>query len=269
MSSVQHTNTDLHVPKIFWVYSITKYERLLFSTYISATNGICSELSYRDRFFNNKYTLPAKSCEDDINTVLLGHWRIGSLGSTPLLGRCYPLPDQELACGLYPPTLRHTTQLSVSGLWFITYSCCQRRYEQIWNLLLMVQGTFMPRYILLFSVGNGAMNALQRYNELLRHIGNGAMNSSAILVMIQWTSPRYWKLPDDDACNDVETRANTPAALQREWGTSVQPLKKFTDKSDAYPYGTLNFFVGGGGGAQIFVQTSPPLSFNKHLFNLI
>jgi hypothetical protein len=60
---------------------------------------------------------------------------------------------------------------------------------------------------LLFSVGNDAMNApryWQRRNELLYDFGNDAMNSSEM------------------------------AALQREWGTSVQPLKKPTQVRDEF-----------------------------------
>jgi hypothetical protein len=37
-------------------------------------------------------------------------------------------------------------------------------------------------------------------------------------------------------CSDVETSLNTLAALQREWESPIQPLKKPTDKSAAYPY---------------------------------
>jgi hypothetical protein len=59
----------------------------------------------------------------------------------------------------------------------------------------------------------------------LLNIGNGATNA-----------PQCWHLRD-------ETSANTLVAIQREWrewGTSVQPLKK-TDKylSAAYPYGAI------------------------------
>jgi hypothetical protein len=44
----------------------------------------------------------------------------------------------------------------------------------------------------------------------------------------------------DDACCDIETSANTLAALQREWGSSVQPMKKHTDENAAYAYGVMN-----------------------------
>jgi hypothetical protein len=47
-----------------------------------------------------------------------------------------------------------------SSLLFTTYSCCQQRYEQLWNLFPMVQGTFKT-IMLLFSVGNGTLNALR------------------------------------------------------------------------------------------------------------
>ncbi len=39
----------------------------------------------------------------------------------------------------------------------------------------------------------------------------------------------------------IETSANTVAALQREWASLVQLLKKTTDKNASYPYGTMNF----------------------------
>jgi hypothetical protein len=70
------------------------------------------------------------------------------------------------------------------------------------------------------------------------------------------------------------------AALQREWGNSVQPLKKLT--MVAYPYGTIIFISALGihfrianscrrwhfnfkglsqdGGQTIFLKTSPPHS---------
>ncbi len=42
--------------------------------------------------------------------------------------------------------------------------------------------------------------------------------------------PRYWQWLNEPCammrCSDVGTSANTLAALQREWGNSVQPLKK-------------------------------------------
>ncbi len=50
------------------------------------------------------------------------------------------------------------------------------RYEQIWNLSKWRNEDFNPR-MLLFSVGNGAMNA--------PHMANVAMNSSAILATAQ------------------------------------------------------------------------------------
>ncbi len=44
--------------------------------------------------------------------------------------------------------------------------------------------------------------------------------------------PRYWQWLNEPCammrCSDVGTSANTLAALQREWGNSVQPLKKST-----------------------------------------
>jgi hypothetical protein len=55
------------------------------------------------------------------------------------------------------------------------------------------------------------------------------MNSSAMLETAR------------DARSDAETRANTLAAVQREWGSSGQPLKKPTDKNAAYPCGPMNF----------------------------
>ncbi len=64
---------------------------------------------------------------------------------------------------------------------------------------------------------------------MLSNIDNGTMNSSTI-----------WQRRDD-ACSNVETSEHTLAALQRECRSSVQPLKKPTDKNDAYPYGTMNF----------------------------
>jgi hypothetical protein len=46
-------------------------------------------------------------------------------------------------------------------------------------------------------------------------------------------APLCWHLRD-------ETSANTLAAIQREWGTSVQPLKKTNKYSTAaYPYGAM------------------------------
>jgi hypothetical protein len=44
-----------------------------------------------------------------------------------------------------------------------------------------------------------------------------------------------------DTCSDVETSVYKLAALQREWGSSVQPLKKPTDKNAVYPYSAINF----------------------------
>jgi hypothetical protein len=76
--------------------------------------------------------------------------------------------------------IANSAHSSVSGLLFTTYSCWQWRYEQIWKLF--PNGTvnfFYPKYCF-FPVGKVAMNALQ-----------------------------YWELCND-ACNAVETSANTP-----------------------------------------------------------
>ncbi len=53
----------------------------------------------------------------------------------------------------------------------------------------------------------------------LESVSNVAMN--ILLAMALWTLR-------DDACSDVWTSADTLAAIQREWGNSVQPLKKPT-----------------------------------------
>jgi hypothetical protein len=56
---------------------------------------------------------------------------------------------------------------------------------------------------------------------LLFFLANGSINL-----------PRYWQWLNETCammrCSDVGTSANTLAALQREWGNSVQPLKKPT-----------------------------------------
>jgi hypothetical protein len=57
---------------------------------------------------------------------------------------------------------------------------------------------------------------------MIQDIGNGAMNAL-----------RCWKL----------RYANTLAALQREWETSVQHLKKTTNIRAAYPYSVMNFLA--------------------------
>jgi hypothetical protein len=49
------------------------------------------------------------------------------------------------------------------------------------------------------------------------------MNSSAMLETAR------------DARSDAETSANTLAALQREWGSSVKPFKMPTDKMPPIP----------------------------------
>jgi hypothetical protein len=43
-----------------------------------------------------------------------------------------------------------------------------------------------------------------------------------------------------DTCSDVETSVYKVAALQREWGSSVQRLKKPTAKNTVYPYSAIN-----------------------------
>ncbi len=58
--------------------------------------------------------------------------------------------------------------------------------------------------------------------------------------MAEWTYPGCWKL-HDDAFSNVETSAYTLAALQREWGSSGQPLKKPPDRNAAYPYRSMYF----------------------------
>ncbi len=71
---------------------------------------------------------------------------------------------------------------------------------------------------LLFSTYSCWQRCYERFKpRMLLFVGNGAMNSSAILATAQWTLP-WWRL----------YKENGVAALQREWGTSVQPLKKPT-----------------------------------------
>ncbi len=67
---------------------------------------------------------------------------------------------------------------SVSGVLITTYSCWQQHYEN-WNLLPIAQWTFYAR-MLLFSVGNAAMNAPRYGNAAMNApwYGNAAMNAS-------------------------------------------------------------------------------------------
>ncbi len=90
---------------------------------------------------------------------------------------------------------------SVCGLLYITYSCQQRRYEQICKLLPMAQWTFLsPKSF--YSLQATALWTLHSN-------GNGTMNSFAILAKVQWTPLWYWQqcneLLCDDACRYVET----------------------------------------------------------------
>jgi hypothetical protein len=48
-------------------------------------------------------------------------------------------------------------------------------------------------------------------------------------------------LPTLGAMQRIGTSANILEALQSEWGSSVEPLKKPTNENAAYPYGALNF----------------------------
>ncbi len=59
---------------------------------------------------------------------------------------------------------------------------------------------------------------------------------------VQRVSYRHRELRKKCVTN-VETSVKTVlSALQREWGTSAEPLKKPTDKNAAYPCGSMNFY---------------------------
>jgi hypothetical protein len=80
-----------------------------------------------------------------------------------------------------------------------------------------------PR-ILLFSVANSAMNHPRLWDlrkEFLTDIGNCTKSV----------------LPTLGATQRIGTSAN----IQRQLGSSVEPLKKPTDENAAYPYGAMDF----------------------------
>jgi hypothetical protein len=82
--------------------------------------------------------------------------------------------------------------------------------------------------MLLFSVANSAMNhprLLDLRKEFLTDVGKCTKSV----------------LPTLGATQRIGTSANILAALQKGWGSSVEPLKKPTDQNAAYPYGAMNF----------------------------
>ncbi len=75
---------------------------------------------------------------------------------------------------------------------------------------------------------------------MFRNFWNCAKSVLPTLETAQRVSYWHWELRKE-RLTDVGTSANTLAALQREWESSVKPLRKTTDKNANYPYGVMNF----------------------------
>ncbi len=96
---------------------------------------------------------------------------------------------------------------------------CQRPFIYYIQLLAMALWTDLE------TVGNGAEKFLQLNVVFLCR--QRRYERREMLATAQWTLHNVVNC-GIDACTDVGTSVNTLAALQIEWGNSVQPLKKPT-----------------------------------------
>jgi hypothetical protein len=76
---------------------------------------------------------------------------------------------------------------------------------------------------------------------LLFSVANSAMNHPRLLDLRKEFLTDIGKCTKSVLPQRIGTIANILAALQSEWGSSVEPLKKPTDENAAYPYGAMNF----------------------------
>jgi hypothetical protein len=92
----------------------------------------------------------------------------------------------------------------------------------------MAQWTFIAQNVVILCS--------QRCSELtLRDIENYARNAVLpTLGTAQRVSYRHWELRKE-CLTDVGTSANTLSALQSEWGSSIEPWKRPTDKMPPIP----------------------------------